>query len=194
MVTVDAHQHFWDPEAAHYEWMHRAPAVLQRRFAPDDLRPLLAEKSVGHTVLVQARSDVSETREFMATAAATDFVAGVVGWVDLTDAGVGDTLAQLLGQPDGPTLVGVRHQVEDEPDPEWLLREDVAHGLAAVQGHDLVYDLLVRPPQLPAAVKTVEAFPELRFVVDHIAKPLIRTGELEPWRELMTALAAHENV
>jgi L-fuconolactonase len=194
MVTVDAHQHFWDPEAARYPWMHLAPPVLQRRFMPGDLEPLLAAGGISRTVLVQARSDLAETRDFLRIAADSPFVAGVVGWVDLTDPGVDDVIAELRDGPNGGALVGIRHQVEDEPDPDWLLRTDVQRGLAAVQGHDLVYDLLVRPPQLPAAIKTVQEQPGTRFVVDHLAKPLVRTGELEPWAGLMTELAMLPNV
>lgn len=194
MVTVDAHQHFWDPEAAHYPWMHQAPPVLQRRFMAEDLEPHLEATGISHTVLVQARSDLAETHEFLRIAGITLFVAGVVGWVDLTDPGVDDVIAELREGPDGRYLVGVRHQVEDEPDPDWLLRSDVQRGLAAVQRHDLVYDLLVRPPQLPAAIKTVQEHGGTRFVVDHLAKPLLRTGVLEPWAAMMAELAALPNV
>lgn len=153
----------------------------------------MKQAGIQHSVFVQARSDLAETLEFMQTAASTDFLAGVVGWVDLTDPSVDETLASLLARPDAHTLVGIRHQVEDEPDPDWLLREDVRRGLEAVQRHGLVYDLLVRPPNLPASVKTARAFPAARFVVDHIAKPLIRTGEMEPWASLMGELAREPN-
>ena len=132
--VVDAHHHFWTPSRYDYYWMAGAELdPIRRSFEPADLRPLLAEAGVDATVLVQTVPSVQETREFMETAAATSFVAGVVGWVDLTDPAVGDTLAELQSQPNGQTLVGIRHQVHDEQDPEWLLRPDVQRGLAAVR-------------------------------------------------------------
>ena len=135
-----------------------------------------------------------ETREFLDLAAATGFVHGVVGWVDLTSPSVADDLDALLDGPAGRWLVGIRHQVHDEPDPDWLARADVHRGLAAVQARGLAYDLLVRARELPAAVDTVRAFPGLRFVLDHIAKPRIADGRDDPWSQRMPALAAQPNV
>lgn len=193
-LVVDSHQHFLDPATADYPWMTDELAVIRRRFTPGDLRPSLLERGVDQTILVQTRSSLPETREFLATAAATDFIAGVVGWVDLTDPGVDSTLASLQARPDGRKLVGIRHQVHDEPDAQWLLRADVQKGLAAVEQAGLAYDLLVRPRELPAALDTVRAFPGLRFVVDHIAKPSIRTHEIEPWASRLGPLAELPNV
>ena len=158
---------------------------IRRSFGPEDLRPLLAAAGVDATVLVQTVPGVQETREFMETAAATDFAAGVVGWVDLADPAVADTLAELRSQPDGQTLVGIRHQVHDEEDAEWLLRPDVQRGLAAVRDAGLAYDVLVRPRELPAALATAKALPEVRFVIDHIAKPPIASGEIDAWSKLL---------
>jgi L-fuconolactonase len=192
-ASVDAHQHFWDPALADYPWMTADMRSIARRFGPDDLEPLLAQARIGQTILVQARSSLDETREFLATAASTEFVAGVVGWVDLTDPAVGETIEVLQSGPGGSFLVGIRHPVHDEPDPHWLIRQDVRRGLAAVASAGLTYDLLVRPRELPAALETVQAIPELRFVVDHLAKPAIRGGRLEPWGSLVRLLAALPN-
>jgi L-fuconolactonase len=137
---------------------------------------------------------MAETREFLDIAARTDFVLGVVGWVDLTSPAVGDDLDALLGGPGGPFLVGVRHQVHDEPDPRWLCRNDVRRGLAAVQSRGLTYDLLVRARELPAATETATAYSDLRFVLDHIGKPRIADGHDEQWRERMPDLAQLPNV
>jgi L-fuconolactonase len=158
---------------------------IRRTFGPPDLRPLLLAEAVDYSVLVQTVPNLVETREFMATADRARFVAGVVGWVDLTDPTVGETLAELRSQPDGKSLVGIRHMVHDEKDPNWLLRPDVQRGLAAVRDLGLAYDLLVRPRELPAALATAQAFPDMRLVIDHIAKPPIASGELEPWSSLM---------
>ena len=184
--VVDAHHHFWTPSRHDYYWMAGAELdPIRRTFGPDDLRPLLTAAGVDATVLVQTVPSVPETREFMVTAAATDFVAGVVGWVDLTDPAVADTLAELRSQPNGRTLVGIRHQVHDETDAEWLLRPDVQRGLAAVRDAGLAYDILVRPRELPAALATANALPDMRFVIDHIAKPPIASGEIDAWSALM---------
>jgi L-fuconolactonase len=190
---IDAHHHIWDPDQGDYWWMTGPAAPVRRVFTPDDLRPELRAAGVSATVLVQTWSSLDETKTFLETAAATDFIAGVIGWVNLTDQAVGDVLAALKQRPGGRYLVGVRHQVHDEPDPEWLLRADVRRGLAAVEAHGLVYDLLIRPRELPAALRTVRDFPGLRFVIDHIAKPEIATGCLEPWLSLMRSFGPERN-
>jgi len=192
-MIVDAHHHFWDPERADYPWMTSALDPIRRPFGPDDLAPELARTGVAQTVLIQTRSSLEETREFLATAASTPFVAGVVGWVDLTVAGVDDEIAALRSGPGGAWLVGLRHQVHDEPDPAWLLRPDVRGGLAAVEQAGLAYDLLVRPRELPAALETVRAFPGLRFVIDHLAKPSIRDGAMQPWADRLAAFGPLPN-
>ena len=192
--TVDAHQHFWDPARADYPWMTDDLAAIRRRFGPEDLRPLLAERGVDCTVLVQTRSSLEETREFLDTAARTDFVAGVVGWVDLTDPAVGRALRGLRSSAGGAKLVGIRHQVHDEPDPGWLLRDDVRRGLRAVGDAGLAYDFLVRPRELPAAVQIAEDFPNTRFIIDHIAKPPIRGGDDRAWARAMARAGGLGNI
>ena len=121
-------------------------------------------------------------------------VKGVVGWVDLTAPGVADTLAELRALRGGEFLVGIRHQVQGEPDPEWLLRPDVLRGLVAVAEAGLAYDLLVTHQQLPAAVKVAGAVAGLRFVLDHAGKPPVASGQLDPWRTHLTELAEREAV
>jgi L-fuconolactonase len=194
-LRIDAHQHFWDPTRASYPWMAGdALDPIRRPFAPDDLAPELAAHGISGTVLVQTISSLDETREFLGLAAARDFIWGVVGWVDLRSVRVGDDLDALMGGPGGDRLVGIRHQVHDEGDPQWLRRADVRRGLAAVEARGLRFDLLVRARELPAAVDTVRAFPNLQFVLDHIAKPRIADGRDGAWREEMPALAARPNV
>ncbi|MEV0803232.1 amidohydrolase family protein [Kribbella sp. NPDC050281] len=194
-MRIDAHQHFWDPAHYDYPWMAgEAMDPVRRAFTPADLRGVIHKEDIDATILVQTLSSLAETREFLQLAAATDFVAGVVGWVDLRSPAVGDDLDELLDGPGGNRLVGVRHQVHDEPDPEWLRRDDVRRGLAAVQSRGLAYDLLVRARELPAAVDVVRAFPELQFVLDHIAKPSIAAGSDLAWTEWMPGLATAPNV
>jgi L-fuconolactonase len=192
-VIVDAHQHFWDPARAHYPWLTEDLAPIRRAFGPADLAPSLAATGVDATVLVQTRSSVEETEEFLATAAATPFIRGVVGWVDLRDPGVDAAIARLRAGPGGDRLVGIRHQVHDEEDPAWLLRDDVRRGIAAVGSAGLVYDLLVRTRELPAAREVVAAMPDVRFVVDHLAKPPIRNRALRPWADEVDRFASLPN-
>jgi L-fuconolactonase len=192
-MIVDAHHHFWDPTRADYPWMTDELARIRRPFGPDDLRPLLAEAGVDRTVLVQTRSSDIETLAFLEIATTAPFVAGVVGWVDLTDPNVDRELERLRGGVGGDRLVGIRHQVHDEPDPDWLRRADVRRGISAVGEADLVYDLLVRPRELPAAYDTVRALPEVRFVIDHLAKPPIRDGDIEPWNSLIRPFGSEPN-
>lgn len=191
---VDAHHHLWDLAVREQTWMV-GPELdpVRRSFSVDDLAPLASAAGVSATVVVQTVSVPAETPELMEVAASNDLVAGVVGWVDLRAPDVATTLAALRERPDGAWLKGIRHQVHDEEDPRWLCRGDVRHGLAAVAGAGLVYDLLTKTPHLPAAVETVAALPELSFVVDHISKPVIG-GDLEPWATGLRELAGFSNV
>src|SRR5258708_32587956 len=127
-------------------------ASIRRPFGPEELAPLLASAGIDRTVLVQTISSLEETREFLNTAASTDFIAGVVGWVDLTDPSVADTVQDLRAGPGGSRLVGIRHQVHDEPDPRGLLRPDVRPGLRAVGKAVPLYAPLCRTRQLPSRV------------------------------------------
>lgn len=195
MRWIDAHHHFWDPASRHYPWMDGADLdPVRRAFGPDDLAAELSRSPIDGTVLVQTTSTEEETLEFLFIADRTGFVRGVVGWVDLTAPDVGDSIDRLREQPGGSKLVGIRHQVHDEPDPMWLCRPDVRRGLRELQARGLTYDLLLRPLEIPAAVETVRALPELSFVVDHIAKPNIAAGSDSAWYTAMPDLAASPNV
>jgi L-fuconolactonase len=193
-VIVDAHHHFWDPSKADYPWLTDELAAIRRPFTPADLAPLLEANGIDATVLVQTRSSLDETREFLSTATATPFIRGVVGWVDLTDPGVPDTIAALRDAPGGDRLVGIRHQVHDEADPEWLLRDEVGRGIRAVRDAGLVYDLLVRSRELPAALTLARREAGTRFVLDHVAKPPIRDGAIQPWADLIRPFGGLEHV
>lgn len=190
-VIVDSHHHFWDPTRREYPWMGTELASIRRPFGPNELRPLLEDNGVDQTILVQTVSSIEETHEFLETAATNDFIAGVVGWVDLTSPSVAETLASLVSD----LLVGIRHQVHDEPDPGWLLRDDVQSGIAAVGEAGLVYDLLVRARELPAALATVRRHRQMSFVIDHAAKPRIaRSAWDSEWEEGLAPFSDEPNV
>ncbi|MGV9882212.1 amidohydrolase family protein [Streptomyces sp. NPDC003006] len=192
--VVDAHHHVWDLSVRDQEWITGdALAPLRRNFSLADLAPEARAAGIGATVLVQTVTVPQETPELLALAADSDLVAGVVGWTDLTRPDVADALASLRELPGGERLVGIRHQVQSEPDPEWLLRADVRRGLAALADAGLAYDLLVQPHQLPACAKAAADLPGLTLVLDHLGKPPIASGALEPWASAVRALAARPN-
>lgn len=189
---VDAHHHLWRTSARRHAWLDGDDtAAIRRDYTTADLRA--AAVGIDATVLVQVLPDLDESIEFLATAAAEPLIAGVVGWVDLTDAPARD-IERLRSAPGGELLAGIRHLVEAEPDPRWLAREDVLAGLAAVRDAGLVYDVLVRPHQFPAATAAARAVPDLTFVLDHLGKPPVATGQLEPWATGLATLAREPNV
>jgi L-fuconolactonase len=191
---VDAHHHVWDLAVRDQDWI-RGPemAPIRRSFGVDDLRPAAAAAGVTATVLVQTVTVAAETPEMLALAAADPLIAGVVGWTDLTSPAVADEIARLAAGPGGRYLVGIRHQVQSEPDPDWLRRADVIRGLAAVAAAGLCYDLVVQPHQLAAASYAARAVPGLTFVLDHGGKPPIATGALAPWTTAIREFAAEPN-
>ncbi|MFD7667891.1 amidohydrolase family protein [Streptomyces sp. NPDC059788] len=186
---IDAHHHLWDPARHPQPWMDGAWAdPIRRTYTLDDLTPHLAAHRIDGTVLVQSSASRAETAALLALAARSPVVRGVVGWADLTDPGLPDHLAAMPAE-----LVGLRHQVQDEPDPDWLARPAVRRGLAAVADAGLVYELLVTPHQLPAATAAARALPGLRCVLDHAAKPAAGTGAWQPWADDLAALARLPN-
>ena len=186
---IDSHHHLWDLAVRDQAWTVPFP-VLHRSFTMSDLRPGLEAESIDGTVLVQSLALAQETPELLDIARTDPHIVGVVGWVDLTAPDVGDRLAELAD----PLLVGIRHLVQDESDPDWLMRPRVRRGIAAVAAAGLAYDLLIRPAQLPAAIELVNSLPDVSFVLDHGGKPPIASGLTEPWKQHLTALAARQNV
>jgi L-fuconolactonase len=192
--VIDAHHHLWDPDKADYPWMTGPYEPLRRAYGPAELAPLLRETAVTGTIVVQARQSLAETTYLLDTAADTEWIIGVVGWVDLTSPDVAETIAAIREGRNGHLLVGIRHLVHDEPNPQWLLGTDVQRGLAAVAEAGLVYDLLVRTRELPAATEIARRLPNLRLALNHIAKPLIATGQTQPWATAIGQIAGLANV
>lgn len=197
--VVDAHHHLWDLKIRAQDWL-RAPELkpIWRDFQLDELEPEARLAGVDQTILVQVAASTDETREFLAFAACNKLIGGVVGWLDLESDDPAARLAALRRGPGGQTLKGVRHLVQDEPDPDWLTRPSVRRGLHAVADAGLPYDLLVKPPQYAAALATVRALPELTFVLDHLGKPPITddgaSGPDPAWTAWLGEMAAEPNV
>ncbi len=190
-MRIDAHQHFWDLDRFTYRWMPPGPSVLRRNYLPEDLAPILARNRFDGSVLVQANTVAAEAEWMLELATRHEFIKAVVAWVDLTDPRLGERLDQLQRHP---RFKGVRHPVHDEADPRWLLREDVLRGLAELERRDLPYDLLLRPVHLPLVPILAERFPQLRMVIDHLAKPPIARHSLEGWAEQFAAAAQYPRV
>jgi L-fuconolactonase len=192
--VVDAHHHVWDLSVRDQDWI-TGPGLrpLRRDFTLADLASEARAAGIGRTVLVQTVTVPEETPELLALAGGHDLVGAVVGWTDLARPDIADELARLRGLPGGDRLRGIRHQVQGEPDPEWLLRPAVRRGLTAVADAGLAYDLVVLPHQLPACVRAAETLPQLTFVLDHLGKPPVATGALEPWATAVRVLAALPN-
>jgi L-fuconolactonase len=190
---VDAHYHLWQLSVRDQPWTAQLPG-LRRDFTLDELRPQLIAAGMRAGVLVQTVPVAEETPEMLTAADSADEIMGVVGWVDLRAPDVADRLAALAEGADGRWLVGIRHGVQDEHDPDWLMRPEVLRGLTAVADAGLVYDLLVRSDQVPMCERVARRLPALRLVLDHGGKPAIASGILDPWREHMTGLARCQNV
>ena len=191
MPRIDAHQHFWQFDPVRDAWITPDMAAIQRDFLPTDLAPILRAHGLDGCVAVQASQSEAETAWLLALAEAHDFVKGVVGWVDLQAENVAERLAHYS---QFAKLKGFRHVLQGETDRALMLRPGFRRGVAALRQQGFTYDLLVLPDQLGYAAELAGAFPDQPFVLDHLAKPLIKTGELEPWRRDIQVLATHENV
>ncbi len=189
-MKLDAHQHFWSYDETQYPWIPK-DSPLHRDWLPGDLALLLAAAGLDGCIAVQARQTLEESRWLLALAEHHDIIKGVVGWVDLRHAQVEEDLAALAAHP---KFVGVRHVVQDEPDVNFMLEANFLRCIGKLRKFGLTYDILIFPKQLPAAIELVRRFPEQPFVLDHIAKPLIKDGTLSPWREQIRELAKSSNV
>lgn len=201
---IDAHHHLWE-QGRHfplsgdwflgsvgYGWAEAGIPELDRDFMPSELQRWLLRAGVARSIVVQAIHGEGETRWLLEVARSTPTIAGVVGWVDLT--APAETLSDRLVELRGAGLVGVRHLVQFDPDPRWLLRPEVLRGLAVLSSLGLPYDLLVTPSQLDLVAELSERLPDLRMVIDHLAKPPIASGMLDPWRGAIRRAAENPRV
>jgi len=190
-MRIDAHQHFWRYNAEDYQWIPEAGLILKQDRLPAHLQLLLARAGIEATIAVQARQSLAETDWLLQLADETQFIQGVVGWVDLCSPLVYE---QLLHYSRHPKFRGVRHVVQAEPDDSFMLRPQFLHGLSLLAAFNLTYDLLLLPKHLRAAAEVAQKFPDQCFVLDHMAKPLIREQIHSPWEEDIRALAENPNV
>jgi L-fuconolactonase len=194
-MKIDSHQHFWKYSPDDYPWIGAGMERLAHDYLPADLEAVARAEGITGSVAVQARQSLVESRWLLELAERQPFIRGVVGWVDLRSDRVADDLAALAPHE---KFVGVRHAVQDETDPRFLLGEAFVRGLRHLHQFGLTYDLLLYPQQLPAAVELAGLLPEQPFVLDHLAKPRItspiKTSEFAGWRRDIEALAHHGNV
>jgi len=191
MVRIDSHQHFWKYDPDRQTWMSADMGILKRDYGPQELARLLEHCGLHGSVAVQASQTEAENDYLLDHARANPFIKGIVGWVDLQSAGVAERLAWYKSQT---AIKGFRHVIHDEPDVDFLLRPAFVNGIKALGSFGYPYDLLIFPVHLPNAVRLVKQFPDQLFVVDHIAKPVIREYELAGWKKELAALAAFQNV
>jgi len=190
-MRIDAHQHFWAYNESEYGWIDESMQPLRRDFLPAHLKPLVDAAGIDGCVAVQARQSLEETRWLLELAAREPFVAGVVGWLDLQSESVRDDFELFAGVS---KLVGVRHIVQSEPDDRFLLRPAFCRGVSLLEDLDLTYDVLIYPKHLAVAAEFVGRFRRQRFVIDHLAKPDVRGGELKAWERGIQRLAEYPNV
>jgi L-fuconolactonase len=190
-MHIDAHQHFWRYSPTGYEWIDDSMTALRRDFLPEHLKPEMESNGFDGSVVVQTCQTLDETRWLLELAERAPWIVGVVGWVDLRSP---DVRSQLKILARHPKLVGIRHIAQSEPDNRFLLQSDFLRGISALEEFDLAYDILIYTQHLPVAAEFVERFPRQRFVLDHLAKPPIRSGHIDSWAHGIARLAAFPNV
>jgi L-fuconolactonase len=188
---IDAHHHLWRYSPTEYGWIDDEMAALRRDFLPSDLKAAMASAGIDGTIAVQARQTLDETRWLLDLADATDAIRGVVGWAPIA----GEEFPGVMEEFDGRAkLKGLRHVIQDERDPHYILREDFNSGIRTMLDSGLVYEILIFERHLEDAIHFVDEHPHQPFVLDHIAKPLIAAGRLEPWAMRMRELGRRPNV
>jgi len=190
-MHIDAHQHYWIYNPDEYGWIDDSMGALRRDFLPEHLRPELESNDFQGSVVVQTRQTLEETRWLLELADHSPTILGVVGWIDLQSPRVHSQLTEFTKNP---KLVGIRHIVQSEPDDQFLLRPDFLRGMSLLEEFDLAYDILIYTRHLTVVAEFVEQFPRQRFVLDHLAKPPIKSGDIESWASGIRRVAAFPNV
>lgn len=190
-MRIDSHQHFWHYNSREYGWISDDMEILRKDYLPEQLESELSSAGFDGSVTVQARQSLAETKWLLDLAGKYDFIKGVVGWIDLCSP---DAEEQIIQFSANTKLVGVRHVLHDEPDDNFMLSDSFLRGLSFLQRYGLAYDILVFPRHLSNTIQLVSQFPEQVFILDHIAKPLIRDRIISPWKEDIEKLAGFSNV
>jgi L-fuconolactonase len=190
-MRIDGHQHFWKANRGDYHWMDPSVPILCRDYLPGDLRPHLVKHGIARTILVQAAQTVEETAFLLELAAKNSFIAGVVGWLDMESQ---DFPRQFELYRRNPMFIGLRPMLQDISDPKWILRPQVLKSLQLVADADFPFEFLTYTRHLPYVLQSLESVGPLRAVIDHISKPEIKEGKLEPWKQLMAQAAQHKNL
>jgi L-fuconolactonase len=190
-MKIDSHQHFWRYDAVRDAWITDSMAVLRRDFLPEHLAAELTANGIDASIAVQADQSESETMFLLDLAEKNKWIAGVVGWVDLSSPRVGERLEYFSHSP---KLRGFRHIAQSETDDRFLARDNFINGVAQLRAFGFTYDILIYPKQLPAAIELVARLPKQRFVIDHLAKPEIKFGKTSPWAAQMKEVAQNNNV
>lgn len=190
-MIIDAHHHLWIFNEKDYGWMDDSMEILRRDYLPLELESQLQDAGVSGTVIIQSRQNLEETRWLLELADKHSFIKGVVGWVDLRTENLTAQLDEFAAHP---KLVGVRHILHDEPKDDFMLQPEFIRGIENLRDYDLTYDLLLFPKHLRNALKLVSQFPEQKFVLDHISKPRIKPGLIQPWKTDIEALVTQANV
>jgi len=190
-MKIDAHHHFWHYNKEEFGWINDKMSVIRRDFLPSDLLAEINTAGIDAVVSVQARQTLQETEQLIKYAQENEFIKGVVGWLPFCEVDIQKYLEKYSNKS---CLKGLRHVIQDEPDDDFILREDFNLGVSLLKDFGLVYDILIFEKHLPQTIEFVKKHPNQRFVLDHIAKPKIKKGQLQPWRKHIEELGCFENV
>ena len=191
MKIIDAHQHFWKYNSKEFDWITDDMSVIRKDFLPEDLFPILQKNNAEGCVTVQVNQTEKENELFLSYAEKYDFIKGIVGWVDLMAADIEDKLAYWHQHK---KLKGFRHILQGEKDRALMLHSSFKNGISLLKKFDLSYDILIYPDQLKYALELASFFPGQKFVIDHLAKPYIRSGNIQQWKKDIQAFKTLENV
>lgn len=191
MLKIDSHQHFWLFDKNRHAWINDDMHICQRDFLPADLQPLLQHNGIAGCITVQVDQTIAENDFMLRLAHQNSFIKGVVGWVDFKSESIEEALERYQTEE---LIKGFRHILQGEPDDRYMLNPDFKRGIASLEKYDFSYDILIYPKHLKIAAEFVAAFPRQRFVVDHLAKPFIKSGDIDGWKKDIETLAQHQNV
>jgi L-fuconolactonase len=189
-MRIDSHQHFWSLQRGDYRWLNSSLGVIYRDFTPQDLKPLLANANIEKTILVQAADTLEETHYLLDIANKHDFIAGVVGWIDMLSPNACEQLHELKQQP---KLLGIRPMLQDIEEQEWMLKPELDSVYQALIQLNICFDALVDPARLKPLLTLLQRYPKLKLMIDHGAKPAIAENEFERWATDIAIIAANSN-